>query len=93
MFAESQPVAVDSDPIMSKISHSYRLSRDAFGHWIVVNDERPLLGWTGSGWAPIHDNGLPAGDYQISNFASIYDALMHATECGLTLPSSRRPRG
>jgi hypothetical protein len=66
-------------------SNACQITEDAFGHWILRNEERQLLAWTGSGWAPIHGNGLPAGDYQVCNFATREDAREYAVQVKLTV--------
>jgi hypothetical protein len=57
-----------------QMSLDYRLSKNAFGRWILVNADDPTLAWSGSRFVPVNENGFPAGNVQISNFDSEEDA-------------------
>jgi hypothetical protein len=61
----------------------YRLSKNAFGYWILVNADDPKLAWSGPRYVPVNENGFPAGDVQVSNFLSEKDAREAASQQGL----------
>ena len=56
------------------LAYAYRLAKNAFGRWILVNADDPALAWSGSRFVPVDENGFPAGNAQVSNFDSEEDA-------------------
>ncbi len=66
------------------MSLDYRLAKNAFGRWILVNADDPALAWSGSRFVPVDENGFPAGNAQVSNFDSEEDARDTASLQGLT---------
>jgi hypothetical protein len=68
---------------MTSLSLKYRLSQNAWGHWILVSADDPSLAWTGSGWTRVTGNGFPADDTQVSNFRTREEAVENAKSCGL----------
>lgn len=54
-----------------------------FDRWIIVHADYPQMAWTGLRWAPITPEGMPAGQFQVCNFATYTDAEVYAQGAGM----------
>jgi hypothetical protein len=69
-----------------QVSTRCRLSRDAFGRWIIVHEEQSCRAWSGLRWVPIDPvTFFPAGGVQVSNFDTQEEAATEAAAAGLTV--------
>ncbi len=58
------------------------LAKNAFGRWIIVNAMDRTLAWSGLRWVA-HENGVPQGAAQVSNFEIRVGALADALAANL----------
>jgi hypothetical protein len=60
-------------------SSPYRLQPNLFGRWVIVNARDRGLAWSGSCWVE-HEDGLPTGRAQVSNFQTEDEARAAARD-------------
>jgi len=58
------------------------MRQGALGRWIIVNARDKSLAWSGSRWVK-HQNGIPKGAVQVSNFEMKLAAYRDAERAGL----------
>lgn len=57
----------------------YRIELGRIGRFVIVNARDGSLAWSGSCWVE-HEEGVPAGRAQVSNFATEEEARQAAEE-------------
>lgn len=61
--------------------------QDAFHRFIVCKADDHNLAWSGSAWVS-HEQGVPTGAAQVSNFAKPLEAIEYAEKCGFMVKSN-----
>jgi hypothetical protein len=62
-----------------------RLKQNAFDRWILIQADDAALAWSGSRWVLVDEDGLPAGDAQISNLETREEAIAYAAQMGIAI--------
>jgi hypothetical protein len=58
------------------------LTRNILGRWILTHVHSRALGWSGSQWVEVDENGIGITT-QVSNFDTRKEAAQYADECHL----------
>lgn len=62
-----------------------RLLQNISRLWIIACCENERLAWTGSGWAPIDDDGLPMSEMRVLHFPTPLEAAVYAQSFGFDI--------